>query len=174
MSAIVTILLESKDEDIKMNIDPDEYIGDILERSLDYWLIEESKKNFRFVKGTEILQNDQKVISSEIQKNDVLKLMSTEEIENKISDRKELKRNSEINVGQEIKTSKKWLSNNIGIEENKLEMIEMDEGKEFNRYIFTDGDDFFTIKTNAGKILRYLPRKLEINDEEGYDSKIDS
>ncbi|MFP4050962.1 MAG: hypothetical protein ACLFVB_04395 [Thermoplasmata archaeon] len=166
MSAIVTILLESKDEDIKMNIDPDEYIGDILERSLDYWLIEESKKNFRFVKGTEILQNDQKVISSEIQKNDVLKLMSTEEIENKISDKNELKRNYEINVDQEIKSSKKWLSNNIGIEENKLEMIEMDEGKEFNRYVFTDGDDFFTIQTNAGKILRYLPRKLEINDEE--------
>ncbi|MFW6176546.1 MAG: hypothetical protein ACOC40_02475 [Thermoplasmatota archaeon] len=166
MSAIVTILLESKDEDIKMNIDPDEYLGDILERSLDYWLIEENKKNFRFVKGTEILQNDQKVISSEIQKNDVLKLMSTEEIENKISDKNELNRNYEINVDQEIKSSKKWLSNNIGIEENKLEMIEMDEGKEFNRYVFTDGDDFFTIQTNAGKILRYLPRKLEINDEE--------
>lgn len=165
MPAVVTIILESDKEDIRMNLDPDDYLEDVLERCLDYWLIDEDKDNFRFVKGEEVLKNENKVIDSEIQKNDVLKLMNIKKIDRNLSDAGEVIDNR-LDLNQQIENSKNWLSRNIGISKEKIQLVDKKSGKNHNHFLFRVKDEYFTMKTNGREVTKYIPGRLDLFREE--------
>jgi len=168
MTAIVTIVLESDNDDIKMNLDPDDYIKAILERCLDYWLIEDNFDSYRLVKGDEILRNEEKVISSGITKNDVLKLMTIEEIKSNFSEESKSEKKRKMTVSQQIEKSKNWLKKNIGIDKENIELFNKSFDDGFSVYTFSSKikqDAYLTVKMDGAEVIEYMPSKMKFSLE---------
>ncbi|MFP3872723.1 MAG: hypothetical protein ACOCTR_04905 [Candidatus Natronoplasma sp.] len=174
MSAIVTILYAEKEKSIQMNLNPGETIEEIIHKCEDYWLLDRNpggQNEHVLLRGNETLAPEETVISSDIQDGDVLKFMRRSEY---IPPPPPESEDGAVKLRKRELTerARDWLEQNIGLDPEKMELVGGDRaGGERCRELTlvfkeAEGEDYFTVQLKDGKVVKYIPTKMEMDSVE--------
>jgi len=174
MTAIVTILHAEKEKSIQMNLDPEERVEEIIQKCEDFWCVgggENFGSGFQkedqdvyqehvLLRGNVVLDPEETVISTNIQDGDVLKF-----VEKSVVSSTERKSRGERHLGKDesVRRGKRWLSENIGVEENEVELVSEEEENGCLTLVFKESrdDGYFTVRLEDGVVSEYLPVRAE-------------
>ncbi len=163
MPATITILHNEKEESIQMGVRPEQSLGDILQRCMDYWMLEGSKERYIFLRRNDEIGLDETVISAGIERGDVLTLGKKRELRS--AAKEETPSNSE-GIGA-VTAAEDWLDRNIGLDIDRLEVVTEEEISEGVRLIFqlAGKEEYLTVQVKDGKVMSYIPKNVAMEEE---------
>lgn len=145
----IRIVIKNPDQPkpVKMDVDPSDYVDEIIESVADFWELE--VKEYLIKKGVTVYSRDLKISDTDIQNEDVLELVREQDIINE--------REGKVN---ELQKAKDWISDNVGIPQRNL--VLQDESYENDNHIliFQDMSDkkkYKIIYDENNEVKEYRP-----------------
>lgn len=162
MSATITVLRAGTEDSVEMYVNPEERVGEIIERCQSYWQLDGADGEYLLLKRNDQLSSEKTVISSEIHDNDVVKFIEKSMIEE--SD-KAGKEKVDLNPEEILSLAERWLSDNIGVNSDNLELVKKQTKQNLTNLQFrnTECDEEYTVEIEGGKVKIYIPGLIEEN-----------
>jgi len=156
MSATITVLRAETEDSIEMYVSPEEKIEDIIERCQSYWQLEGPCDEYGLMRNNTKLISHKTVISSDLQDNDVVRLLEKRAIKGNGSEKSECE---SLKPEEILSLAERWLKDNIGTKPENLKLVEKQESKKGTCLQFRNKecDEHYTVLVKGRKVETYIP-----------------